>query len=70
MKIYQSSFHTVKFIDLQVDWERYYLQKPDENFFEKVYERWDSIGNDLLDEKNFTRAKKEHAVKIHELFQN
>jgi len=70
MKIYQSSFHTVKFTDLEVDWERYYLQRPDKIFFEKVYEKWASIDNELLDEKNFTRAKKSHAVKIHELFQN
>jgi hypothetical protein len=70
MKIYQSSFHTVKFTDLQVDWEKYYLQRPDKIFFEKVYEKWASIGNELLDEKNFTKAKKAHAVKIHDLFQN
>ena len=57
MKIYQSSFHTVKFTDLQVDWEKYYLQRPDKIFFEKVYEKWASIGNELLDEKNFTKAK-------------
>ena len=68
MKIYQSSFHTVKFTDLQVDWEKYYLQRPDKIFFEKVYEKWASLGNELLDEKNFTKAKKAHAVKIHDLF--
>ena len=67
MNLYQSSFHSVKFNDLDLDMNMYYLQRPDNIFFNKLYDRWSIDNYKLLDEKNFLNAKRNAGQILHSI---
>ncbi len=40
MKIYQNSFHTINFKDLDLDFDTYFFKKPDNKFFLEYYRKF------------------------------